>query len=853
MSSIDLSGFELTSTPDLQPPSNDSEWLPAVVPGGVHESLLASGRIDHPYLNENETSVRWVDETTWWYRTNFAGPGDLDSDERLRLVLNGLDTVATVWLNGRELGSQANQYRPAVFDITSVVQGENELQIRFSSPLANLSAPAVTAAAVDGFSERRNEIAPAQVAEAAEPVPVPELARTLRRKMSCSWGWDFGPRLPSMGLLQGAELWRDRIAVIAGRHIRTDGLNVEARTATLHIAVDLDSFRGTADLIRLSVTSPDERTLQVDQAAADQVTFDVPLEDVQLWWTHDLGGQPLYTVDIELLAGGEVIDATSDRVGLREIRLDRSPDDEGGNLFRFILNGVPIFARGANWLPVSLLIGSVTPEQCRDLVAMARRGQMNMLRIWGGGHYEQDAFWDACDELGVLVWLDFMFACNDYPSDDEALTAEVALEAEHQVRRLRNRTALAIWAGNNEIQAIHQYAAGSLEPGNWGWSYFHELLPAAVAKHSPGAIYWPSSPFGESTEEGVNGVLDGDRHAWEVWHGLNMGAGGPETFASRGEAVHFSRYGYDHGKFISEFGIHASPERATLERWTTKGALELGSDVFVHRNKDNPKDKGFAMMEFETGLPATFDQYVDFSMACQAEGMKFGVEHYRRRQPHCSGTLVWQFNDVWPGITWSLIDHDAIGKASYYYLQRAYQPVVATFQATADDVSLWVTNSGTESQDLYLTVQIASFDGKVSHEEELLVASPGDSSASVWTLPYRPSSDHYAWVSDAAGLVAPNRQFFGPLKDLPLSQSTVGVTVERTGPTSAVVDLTSSGYSFFTHVLAPAPGVVFNSNYVDLRDGDHHQIEVTQLPTDFDVASLQVKTYDRVESHPVQG
>ncbi len=842
----------LTSTTGHQQPDADAEWWPAVVPGGVHESLMAAGVIQHPYINENESAVRWVEDTTWWYRTHFAGPEDLASDERLRLVLNGLDTVATVWLNQEELGSQANQYRPAVFDITKLVQGENELLLRFSPALADLTAPEVTAAAVEGFAERRNEIAPAQVAEAAQSVPVPELKRTLRRKAACSWGWDFGPRMPSIGLLDGAELWRDRIAVIAGRHIRTDGLNVAAGTATLHTIVEIDSFGGSPDLVRLSVTSPEGIVLQVEQVAAEQVTFDVSLNDVQLWWTHDLGGQPLYQVEIELIAAGEVIDSVSDRVGVREIQLDRSPDDEGGNLFRFILNGVPIFARGANWLPLSLLIGSVTIDQCHDFVAMARRGNMNMLRIWGGGHYEQDAFWDACDELGVLVWLDFMFACNDYPSDDEALTAEVALEAEYQVRRLRNRPALAIWAGNNEIQAIHQYAAGNLEPGNWGWSYFHELLPAAVATQSPGAIYWPSSPFGESTEEGVNGVLDGDRHAWEVWHGLNMGAGGPEKFDTRGQAVHFSRYGYDHGKFISEFGIHASPERATLERWTTNGALELGSDVFVHRNKDNPKDKGFAMMEFETGLPTTFDQYVDYSMACQAEGMKFGVEHYRRRQPHCSGTLVWQFNDVWPGITWSMIDYDAIGKASYYYLQRAYRPVVATFEATPDGVSLWVTNSGAESFDLYLTVQIASFDGKVSHEEELLVASPGATSASVWTLSQRPSPDQYAWVSDAAGLLASNRQFFAPLKDLPLNHSKVRVAVERTGPTSAVVDLVSSGFSYFTRVLAPAPGVIFDSNYVDLRDGDHHQIEITRLPQDFDRESLQVMTYDRANSHPVQ-
>jgi beta-mannosidase len=847
-----IDGFVLSGTANHQPPASDAVWWPALVPGGVHESLMAADQIAHPFLDENEITGRWVEERTWWYRTTFAGPDPVEIDERLRLVFHGLDTVATVWLNQVELGSQANQHRPAIFDITALIREENELLVRFTPPLIGLEAPAVTAEAIAEFAERRAELSGDTLPVDAEKAPLPELSRTLRRKATFSWGWDFGPRLPSIGLHAPVELCRDRIAIIDGRYIRTTALDVDARTATLSVTIDVEAFAGQVDLVRFSITSPTGDDVVVERPAADRVEFDVPLEGVHVWWSHDLGSQPLYRATIDLIAGDDVIDTVSERVGIRQIALDRSPDDEGGNLFRFVLNGVPIFARGANWIPLSLLIGSVTPETCRDFVATARRGEMNMLRIWGGGHYEQEAFWEACDELGVLVWLDFMFACNDYPSDDPALAAEVALEAAFQVCRLRNHAALAIWAGNNEVQAIHQFSAGgSLEPGNWGWSFFHQLLPEAVATHSPGALYWPGSPWGESDERTVNGVLDGDRHAWEVWHGLDIGAGGPTDFANRGEAVHFSRYGYDHGKFISEFGIHASPERATLERWITAGSLELGGSELVHRNKDNPKDKGFAMMEFETGRPTTLDQYVDYSMACQAEGMKFGVEHYRRRQPHCSGTLVWQFNDTWPGISWSVLDFDGIGKASYYFLQRAYRPIIASFGDSPEGASLWVTNSGAATVDLTLSVQVASFDGTVAHEEQLQVQSAGGSSVPVWITPVRPSAGQFVWVSDAAGVIAPNRRFFARLKDLPLDQAAVQATVRPTGSSTASVELVSEGYSYSTHVLAPAPNVTFSSNYLDLRTGDRVTIDVAGLPEGFNPASLEVRTYDRPTPHPL--
>ena len=384
--------------------------------------------------------------------------------------------------------------------------------------------------------------------------------------------------------------------------------------------------------------------------------------------------------------------------------------------------------------------------------------------------------------------------------------------------------------------------AGNIEPGDWGWHFFHGTLPDAVSRLSPGAIYWPGSPWASEDPRGVNGVTDGDRHAWEVWHGVEMGAGGPTEFATKGEQVHWSRYGYDNGRFISEFGIHASPEEATLERWTPPGSLALRSSAFDGRNKDNPKDKGWAMMEFETGAPSTLTEYVDYSMACQAEGMKFAIEHYRRRQPHCNGTLVWQFNDVWPGFSWSVVDYDLVPKAGFYALQRAFRPVLASFRVHEGQLELWLTNSGRDAGELTLLVEVQTLAGAQLLTEKVTAVAPAYSSAVVWTGPVPTEQNAFAWVSSPDGAIEPNRLFFTRLKELDFDGA-LELRAARTSATTARVELLADGFCYAARVLSPVPGLVFDMNYVDLRDGDRRTIEVSRLPTDFDVASLRARAY----------
>jgi beta-mannosidase len=819
------------------------EWVPAVVPGGVHESLLGAGRIEDPYQDRNEASVRWIEDRDWWYETSFEIE-PLAEGERLALVCHGLDTVVDLWLNGEPLGHHENMFRPAEFDLTDRLAASNTLVLRFSPPLAGLTAP-------PGVRDELARLASAMGVEndgdgeglMSDALPL----ATLRRKATFSWGWDFGPRLPSIGIWRPIELVRTAGASIVEHHVRTDSVDVEAGTA--EVSVMVKASEGDIDAV-VEMVSPAGRSTTITVPLSDDGSGRVSarIEDAEFWWTHDLGEPALYDVTVSLRVGGEIVDVVSDRIGVRTIALDLGDDEEeGGRRFGFVLNGVPVFARGAAWLPADMMVGSVGAERHRELVRTARDGNHTMLRIWGGGIYEQDSFYAACDELGVLVWQDFMFACVDYPDGDPVLRREVELEAGYQVRRLRNRACLALWCGNNEVQLLHGFAYQGYAPdvpdGGWGYDFFHRVLPEAVARHDGAVPYWPGSPWGENATEGfmaVNGVLDGDRHAWEVWHGLDFGAGGGD-FASVGQARLYRRYARDRGRFISEFGIHAAPELSTLRAYLPSNGLTVHSASFDHHNKDNPKDKHDAILEIVTGLPTTIEEYVDHTMVSQAEGLKFGIEHYRRRQPHCGGALVWQYNDVWPGFSWSIVDYRGIPKAGWWYARRAFAPIVASFRHEGGRLELWLTSGARHPAEVDAEVTVGGLDGTAELADTVRVTlSPGES-LPVWRAEpgdFTAAPDRVAWVSSPSGTFPPNRLFFAEPRDIPFGPAELETVVK-----DGTLEITAGGYGYFVHVPSPAPGVRFSDNYFDLRAGDRVTITVTGLPKDLDPATLTARPW----------
>ncbi len=822
------------------PQYDDGDWLPADVPGDVHTSLVMAGRIQPPFYNMNVETCQWVEEREWWYRTTFQLPdappyfspvGGTEGGSAVRYLLrfDGLDTFATVYLNGIEVGRHANMFIAAEFDVSEHLRfgATNTLAVRFDP----------VAAIIGDRPWIDDEWMP------CNPI------RIWVRKAQYNFGWDWGPRLVSVGIWQDVTLCRYQGARLSSVFFKT----LEITPQAARVAVQVEAERWT-DLPALTAHIRLERDGQaiagmVPLSEGERGEIELELPDPALWWTHDLGEPALYDLTVELRAGEQVLDTYHERAGVRTVEVDQSPDPDepGARFFTFVLNGVKIFAKGANWIPADSFVSQVDESRYRELLELAVAANMNMLRVWGGGIYEKGAFYRLCDELGFLLWQDFMFACAPYPDHDPEFMAEVEREAEAVLRRLRNHPCIALWCGNNEndwiADQVHWQQPGFRFPG---WRINHELLPAIVQRLDGTRLYWPSSPYGGNDH---NDEREGNRHNWQVWHGLVF----PRRFGQcperhfTPEGISFRHYAEDTARFVSEFGMHAAPVLETLRRNVPAASLRLGSPELLYRNKDDPKDKGNHLMASCTGLPTTLEQYIDFSMIAQAEGLKFGIEHYRRRKFHCSGTLFWQLNDCWPGLSWSVLDYYHFPKAGYFYAMRAYAPVMASFKAeTNDSVSLWIVNDTLAAITDTVVWGHGAFDDRKLHEEELEISVPANSVSHVAHIPASVlNSDdparRYLYVRSARGLFPDNRHFFVDIKHLKrppanlkvekaatLRQAQGRLLRLRSGQADDGVEVRvgSDVYAYFVKLTVPTEGTRFSDNYFDLFPGQEKAIRV---------------------------
>jgi beta-mannosidase len=807
----------------------DDGWLDIAVPGDVHRTLIAAGRILDPFYDQNESACAWMEQREWWYRLTFDYPDPLAGpDERVQVVFEGLDTFATIYLNGAQIGEHHNMFRPAVFDV-SLSNGVNTLAVRFDPPLARVAGKTLS-------TWGRN----------------PE--RTAMRKAQFGYGWDWGPRLPTIGIWRPVEVRRQRRGAIVGIHFSTLDLTRDASRAAVAIRVEAERFFRTPPLaVRIALVSPEgdvvaqtELGLGGDGPSLDATAY-LTVDQPRLWWTHELGEPCLYELTTTLLDGGTVLDEDRRRVGIRTLALDQSPDPEerGTRFFRFVLNGVPTFAKGADWVPCDSFVGAIAPEHYTRLVEAARAANMTMLRIWGGGLYEHDHFYAECDRLGLLVWQDFMFACAMYPEDDLDFVAEVDAEARYQVRRLRSHPCLALWCGNNENQWLHErtyWNEPRLPP--YGALYYDTILPRAVAELDGRTPYWPGTPYGGNDH---NSRDEGNVHNWEVWHGNIPRRFGEQPRTDRSpDGVSYTRYAEDLGRFVSEFGMHAAPVPETLRRVIPPEQWFQHSPSLDWHNKDSPKNKGDNLLLASTGLPTDLDQYILFSQIAQAEGLKFGVEHFRRRKPHCSGALVWQLDDCWPVLSWSVIDYFGFVKAGYYYLKRAYAPVLASFRAGAGgEVELWLTNDTLCEVRDTVTVRLGAFTGHAVWEGSRDMVAPAGSSTAVWSWSPEELSgapDRYLSVRSSNDAFTPNRHFFTAIKDLRRQPTAPSMTVEAIGPHEVRVDLRApaDGYVYFAHLLGSSESTCYSDNYIDLTPGETRTLTVTDLAHELTPASLSL-------------
>ncbi|MFJ3668867.1 glycoside hydrolase family 2 protein [Streptomyces sp. NPDC090106] len=618
--------------------------LPATVPGCVHTDLLAAGVIPDPFLGRAETEVAWVGKREWTYGTDIVAA---DGHEQTDLVFDGLDTVAEISLDGRLLGRTRNMHRSYRFDVTGL---SGRLSVRFASAYAE-------AEAVRGqVGERPNAY--------AEPFQY-------LRKMACSFGWDWGPTLVTAGMWRPVRTERWSTARIA--RVRPL-VGVEQGVGVVELAIDVERTRVEAPLA-VEATVGGVRVRGSVDGTHGRIRLEVP--GARLWWPRGYGEQPLYEVELTLLHEGAPLDVWRRRVGFRTVELDRSRDEHGTG-FTFVVNGERLFARGVNWIPDDVFPSRVTRERYRERLTQAAGAGVDLVRVWGGGIYESGDFYDVCDELGLLVWQDFPFACAAYP-EEQPLRGEVEAEARENVVRLMAHPSLVLWNGNNEN--LWGFRDWGWEPrlagDSWGEGYYLGVLPRVVAELDPTRPYTAGSPWSGSWEHHPNDPAHGTHHSWEVWN--------REDYAG---------YRANVPRFMAEFGWQAPPAYATLRRALPGEVLAADSPGMLHHQKAEDGNG-----KLERGLArhfvppeGDFDRWHYLMQVNQARAVAAGIEHWRSHWPVCAGTVVWQLNDCWPVTSWAAIDGDGREKPLYHELRRLYADRLLTVR----EGTVAVVNQGAE-------------------------------------------------------------------------------------------------------------------------------------------------------------
>jgi len=654
--------FDLNGEWSLKRADQD-ELLPAQVPGCVHTDLLAAGKIDDPFYRDNEDRIQWISDADWVYSRTFEVSAEMLSYDHVLLRCEGLDTLATLTLNGRRVGRGENMFRTWEMNVRDALRrGENRLEVRLASPFRYVE-------------ERR-----AQRALPEWAGPKEAKGRAWLRKEPCNFGWDWGPVMMTSGIWRPIRLVAfnlGRITDIAIRQKHSEGHANLTVTVTAEVLGDAD-LSAAARLV-LDGQTVTEASEKISDGMAQ---LRLHVSDPKLWWPNGMGAQPLYAVEVQLLNdAGEIVDDEERRVGIRTLRLDRHPD-KWGESFQFVVNGVPFFAKGANWIPADSFATRMTGERYADLLQSAVDANMNMIRVWGGGIYEDDIFYNICDELGLCVWQDFMFACSAYPTFDKEFLRNVRAEAEDNVRRLRHHACIALWCGNNELEqglVGDEWTDTQMSWKDYG-ELFDDLLPAVVKELDPDRDYWPSSPHTSCGDRGnFNDPTCGDAHLWSVWHGRKP----------------FEWYRTCDHRFNSEFGFQSFPEPKTTSGYTEPADRNITSYVMEHHQRSgqgNTLIMHYLLDWFR--LPTSFEMTLWLSQILQGMAMKYAVEHWRRAMPRGMGTLYWQLNDTWPGASWSSIDYYGRWKAVHFMAKRFYASLLMSGVENVEDgkVEVHVTN-----------------------------------------------------------------------------------------------------------------------------------------------------------------
>ena len=687
------SRFELNS--GWQFKYND-KWYAASVPGCIHTDLLSNGLIEDPFFRANENSHQWIGEKDWEYKTIFKGDSLLQKFENIDLAFEGLDTYADVYLNDSLILKAENMFLGYCIDVSKVLKKNNELRIFFRSPL---------------------RIAKEKYAGLAKPLPYDE--RVMIRKAQYQFGWDWGPKFVTSGIWRKVYLqgW-NRAKIVSTQFTQK---KLEKEKALLHTEVEIVS----SDECEVTVvTKVNFKIAKVFDAKLikgnNSINYNFDIWNPQLWWVKGYGEQYLYEINTEVFTKKKVLlDKNITEYGVRDIKIIQQPNEKGKSFFVQV-NGVPVFIKGANYIPQDVFPSRVTDDKYKAIFENVYELNINMLRVWGGGIYERDLFYNLCDKNGILVWQDFMFGNAMYPGDTSFLS-NVKTEVTQNVLRLKNHTCIALWCGNNEIdegwknwgmQEQFGYSAeDSIRIWNDYQKIFHQIIPDVLKRYDAERYYHPSSPaIGWGHKESLT---EGDSHYWGVWWGDEP----------------FEVYENKIPRFSSEYGFQGMPDMQTVKSFTNFSDRDLQSDVMRSHQKH---PRGFEIinnqMKLYYNVPDNFEKYVYVSQLLQAEGVTKAIEAHRCNMPYCMGTMYWQLNDCWQVISWSGMDYYNRWKALNYFVSNAYRQDIISVEERNDSVKVYIVSDDVKSKEGILKIELMDFNGNKLFEKENNVKLAGLSS-----------------------------------------------------------------------------------------------------------------------------
>jgi len=797
--------------------TDDSTWLPASVPGCVHTDLLNNGIIEDPFYRLNEHDLQWIDKKDWEYITTFKIDKSILKKDVVELKLKGLDTYAIVYLNSQLILEADNMFIKWEVSCKEHLKiGDNSLIIVFQSPIKK------------GLEKRKNlgYYLPGAENDQSELGGVGDKKTCVfTRKAQYHYGWDWGPRLVSSGIWQEIELNVWNKAKLTDVNIIQEELT--EKEAILNSKIEIESIEKTEVNIRYLIDS----VLVTEKGASlvtgkNAINIPISIENPKLWWTNGLGEQKLYNIEIQIYDGSKLLSTQSKNIGLRTIDVVQKPDSVGKS-FYFKLNGHPVFMKGANYIPQDVFLSRVSDDDYENLIKSAVDANFNMLRVWGGGIYEKEIFYDLCDKYGILVWQDFMFACAMYPGNNEFLE-NVEKEAIQNVKRLRNHPCIALWCGDNEILSAWN---------RWGWKenvlenqgqnivnkvwkayddIFHNILPKVVKQYDPQKLYWSSSPssgFGK-LENGKSG----DNHYWGVWWAKEP----------------FSKYKEEIPRFMSEYGFQSFPELNSVKKYAKKEDWDIYSEVMKSHQRSSIGNVTIEeYMKRDYRNPKDFPMFLYVNHVLQAEGIKTAIEAHRRNMPFCMGSLYWQLNDCWPVASWSGIDNYGNWKAMHYFVKKAFNDILVSPDIENNKLKIYVVSDKLENTYGKLKLSIIDFDGNNLWNKEKEIEIKANSSNIYFvsdldklinTMNKNTILLHAGILNSKNEILSENILFFNTVKDLQLPKPNIKYSIKETN-NGFTVKLSTDKLAKNLYLRADEIEGRFSDNYFDLLPGEKIEIQ----------------------------